>query len=474
MGKKSAADIIETGVTDNQDKGNQLWKDTGAGKGESKEQFNESLDTAGNLYWDDANDGGGYRPGTAEKIADEEGIEEALTTDDEFDEEFLTPEEEEGMRPKTETYDDYFDPQALLDVEDKHESDRTDIDTSMGTQYSDAIGNDLYASEGYFNDMDEAVDSTQERIDEYGDPTRLRADEGALDEIRMDDEEQARMVSGAAKTVGNKMRAAGQQVSRAGRAAGLSAAGQGAQSMRYERSTNADAADAALQARIGSGAARASRAGYAENIRMTGEDAAGNLATKQAFGLGKLRADVAQSAEDTRMGGVQDVSDRRIGMTEFQHGARTDTAKDVREGKSDTIKFNTETGTEIVRNIALDDAEANTTIAKHRTETQTGTREAKHKEKSWATEETSDRAITTGDQEEKDEDEGKEFFAGLPELHSNRELKQGDQMIDTFGVQTGNTSDLAGQKTAQERTPTKLDKAAGFVIDLAGATNPKP
>lgn len=469
---RKAEDMIDQTYTGSWDEGTQLEKDTGATSAQAGSEYAHDREKAAGFFDEDVAGGGGYTKGQEEGIIREGELYGSLTPQDAYERQFLTPEEKGEMRPDVERYEEYFKPEEMMTTQQEHQDQRIAADTTMGEQYSEAIGSDLYASEGYFGAMDEAVGGAEERIDKFGDPTRLRADEAALDEIRMDDAEQERMVAGASKTVGNLMRAKGQQVSRAGRAAGLSAAGMGAQGMRYARDTAAEAADAALQAKIGSGAARATRAGYAESLRQGGEESAGLLGTKQAFEMGRLKRDVAQSAEETRLGATQDVSDRRIGQTEYQHGARTKTAKDIMEGKSDQQQFNAELGTEIVQAQERDKAEAASAIALERTGTEKDQSTQKFEEKSYVGEQASARSETVAKEELEDTRTAKKWFGEQPEKSSSRQLESKGQEIDVYGTKGQIGVGAARAKTEKDKAPRTWERVVGAGTDFLDAVIP--
>jgi hypothetical protein len=143
------------------------------------------------------------------------------------------------------------------------------------------------------------------------DPSLLRADKAALDTIRMSPEEYQQTLTGAGNVVGESYRAAADDSARRARAAGASALGVGAMRDRLERGSAVDRADAMLRAKIAAGAARAGRAGTAEEFRLRGEEGTSDR-------LGRA----AMEAGDFEFGNRYRLEDQRLAAEKAKQGAR--------------------------------------------------------------------------------------------------------------------------------------------------------
>jgi hypothetical protein len=256
--------------------------------------------------------GGGYSPEEAAAIqGDYGGI---ATTPEEYQSNLRTQQEQNDFVGDPWSRAAYFDKDAM-EAQTAGDSDR--VRGAMGGYRSDVQG----ALDPYGKNLrgaigDEAAQSIDPEYTAYQkgvigrtgsdrraavDPALLRADAGALDTIRMSPEEYQQTLTAGGNVIGEGYRAATDDVTRRARAAGVNPLGMGAMRDRMERSSAADRGDAMLKAKVAAGAARAGRAGTAEEMRLHGEESASDRMARAAMEAGDFEFKGRFGMEDQRL-----------------------------------------------------------------------------------------------------------------------------------------------------------------------------
>jgi hypothetical protein len=319
---------------------------------------------------------GGYNPQEAADIrGDYSGI---PTTPEEFQSNYRTQQEQNDAVGNPWERAAYFNPEGM---EAAGQSDSDRVRGSMGSYRSDMQG----AMDPYAASMEAAIaDQQGQSIDprykamqdatiaQTGsdrraavDPSLLRADKAALDTIRMSPEEYQQTLDAAGNTVGESYRAAADDVARRTRAAGASALGMGAARERLERASAVDRGDAMLNAKVAAGAARAGRAGTAEDFRLRGEEGtsdrmgraameAGDFEFKGRFGMEDQRLAAERAKQGTKLQVASELGKARLASASELGRAGIGVEEGAAQRGQQQRQYNATTGTEMATGIERD------------------------------------------------------------------------------------------------------------------------
>jgi len=325
---------------------------------------------------------GGYNPQEAGDIRGEYGG--LQTTPEEFQSNQFTGQEQQDIRGNPWARAAYYDPES--DMARTYESSGrvrgavdqygNDIDR-YGNELTQSIDENGLSIDPRYKEMQDAtIMQTGGDIRKSVDPALLRADQQALEDIRMDPEEQQRMITGAGITAGLGYSQATDDAMRRGRAAGMNPMGLAAVRGRNENQSAVAKGNAMTLARIAAGDALARRAGQAEDYRMRGEESAADRMGRAARHAGELGYGSRSGLEDQRLGAARDLSGRKLQAATTKLGAAGDlgrTRVGAEEGSAgreqQSRQYNTSMGTDIATGIERDEQARAAGLAENRQKT---------------------------------------------------------------------------------------------------------
>ncbi len=411
---------------------------------------------------------GGYDATEIDDIVREGELRGIKTTDQELEDNYLTPDEEAAIMGDPDSRSEYFNPE--FDIQRNYDKERqTDaIKNKMSSNLYGAIDEGLSPQAGYYDQMDEAVSGTEDWLEGKADSGALRASEGTLDDIRMSPEEEAQMVAASGKTAGNAYRAQLQQVDRASRAAGSSPDGVAARRMRYTRQSAVDAADASTNAAIAASNARSGRAGQAEYIRQSGEGAATDLATRQGFGIGDMQLNKTQAAEELRLNSAQDVSNRLMDTAQLVGQTGIKDKMDHLESQKQQRQFSTTTGTGINTGIDRDNSANAGVVAGNRQSINLDNQGTKYDQGLTQNQTLSNRRKGVADVGLDADREGRAYVADQQAGATNRGQVSRAGRGRTFSTATAGRGAGTANAAVYDRTPGRGERVAVAGLEAAG------
>lgn len=404
---------------------------------------------------------GGYSQEEADRIYREGDVAGAMARPEDLDANFMTPEEYAQSQGRPWDRAAYFDPES--DTARTYESSgrqRVAVD-QFGREMTGAIGNDLGVDTAYTDQAGGVISGTVSRMRGAVDPTRLRADQAALERMRMSPEEQQRLVTQAGTSAGVRYRAATDDALRRGRAAGMNPQGLAAVRSQNERNAGVDAADAMTMARIRASDAAAQRAGMAENYRMRGEESAADRVGDMESRAGQFEFGARSSMEDRRMGAARDVSNRRMGAAESVGRARIGTEADTANQEAAGRRFNTQMGTDIATGIERDTVARATDTARNRQQVNQGNVATRYSQRMGGADMLSGQAQTVANQRLRGAEEGRDYLRG--QMAGARADEQADynRQVGIYGTQGGLQNQAANTAVAYDQRPRWWERAVG-------------
>jgi hypothetical protein len=380
-----------------QQRGNELTQDQRDRAGYSGTRRQYYSDEADRAYDPLLYGQGGYTQAEQAAIMREGELKGAMTTPEQEAQNYLTPDEATAMRG---------DPNA-------------------------AVGGLETGLQGAVGGMQEAVGTTEARVGAAVDPSRLRADNAALDQIRMSPEEEQRIVTSAGTSAGLARQAQIDTLQRQSRAAGMNVLGVAAAGDRYQRSADAEAVDAQTRARIGARDSRAGAAATAENIRQSGEGAAANAGLAAETYMGGLRLKPAEAAYNAA---------ETTGQARIQ-------AEQAGAGREATIATNRQGVSE-------------------------GNQAQRYQQGYQTNTALSGRAAGVGDARMKEGAEARGYYTGQEGQWNSNQQAEYDRQGQTYGQQMGGMSNTTGQLAAWEQRKKPWEKVVGAATGALKAAAP--
>ena len=315
------------------------------------------------------------------------------------------------------------------------------------------------------------------------DPSLLRADKAALDTIRMSPEEYQQTLDVAGNTVGEGYRAAADDVTRRARASGASALGIGAMRDRLERGSAVDRGDAMLKAKVAAGAARAGRAGTAEEFRLRGEESASDRAARAAMEAGDFEFKGRYSLEDQRLAAEKAKQGARLQVeSELGRaglGAASELGKaglGVEEGAAQRAQqqrqYGTTLGTEMATGIERDTQArkmSNTTDRQAQTRANQQQRFGQGMDVQQAKRQG---AQTVADAQRADKAEGRAYVNNAAQQAAAEKGQELDRQMNAWQIQGGQQANTTKTQAAQDAQPKWWEKTIGMATGAVGAAVP--
>lgn len=348
-------------------RGDQLYQES-RDRGSNESQVKENYRAYGDEVYDPLIGGrGGYNPDEARGINNAVDLDSYMTTGEEYGQNFLTPDESAGVSGNPWDRAAYFNPEASDAQQVDSEGRQRGAVDEMQSGLNATVGDDLNLSDEYSTGVDSTLAGTAAGVRGAYDPNAIRADKGALDKIRMSDQEKQDIVTGAGISSGVGYRAATDEAERGARAAGIDPLGAASIRSRNERRAAASGADAMTQARIAAGNAGAARETTAEGLRGSGERAAADIGTRTELALGDQALDATTTREGLRLGTARDVSGRRADNVRTVGAAKQGGEQTINAQRRQVGQYNQSLGTEIATGIERDSSARAGDLAARRT-----------------------------------------------------------------------------------------------------------
>ncbi len=449
-------------------RGDELYQRAKDREGTGQQQSNFYGGYADEVYDPLIGGRGGFNERETDGIVRERELQSGMTTDQQFQDMELTPDEQNAIRGNPWSRGAYFNPDAMLEIQrDSAQRQRGAVD-QLGNDLTGAIGNDLDVREGYGDEIDATLSGTEGRVRGAVDPTRLRASEEALNRIRMTPEEEQRIVTGAGISAGTGYRAAMADTERRSRAAGIDPVGAAAVRGRYMRQSAADAGDAMTQARIAASGARAGREATAEGIRMGGEGTAAGMMSSNELALGRDRVGANERGETLRLGAARDQSNRRMDVANTTGQARITGEQQINAQGRQQQQFNATTGTEMATGIERDESERSRYIAGNRQDVRQNAANTRFQQTAGVNSELSRRNETVANARRGDAQEGRGYLRQRQDQANSNVNAEAGRQVQAYGVQTQAAQNTTQAQQTQQNQPRWWEKVAGMAI--GGAT----
>jgi len=433
---------------------------------------------------------GGYSPEEAAAIQGDYGG--LATTPEEYQSNLRTQQEQNDAVGDPWSRAVYFDKDAM-EAQTASDSDR--VRGSMGGYRSDVTG----AMGDYRTSMTGAIgDETGQSIDpaytaqqqatigQTGadrraavDPRLLRADAGALDTIRMSPEEYQQTLDVAGNTVGEGYRAAADDSARRARAAGASALGIGAMRDRLERGSAVDRGDAMLRAKVAAGAARAGRAGTAEEFRLRGEESASDRAARAAmeaggfefqnrFGMEDQRLAAEKAKQGTRLQVASELGKAGLGAASELGRAGIGVEEGAAQRGQQQRQYGTSLGTEMATGIERDTQSRKLGNTMDRQAQTRANQEQRYGQGMGIQQAKTRGAQTVADRRAADAQEGRQWMNAAQQQAAQEESGEYDRQMNAWQQQAGQQQGTTAQQAAKESQPKLWEKLGSLAIGGIG------
>lgn len=434
---------------------------------------------------------GGYSPEEARQIANSGDLTQYLQTSEQAQSKFLTPEEQQAIKGKT-NYGSNFRPDQMHQdqdvsagkqrqaVNDLQSGIREAIDPnalSQSNKFQQDSENQLNANQGK---QDATLNAVAENVRGGIDANAVTPSSAFLADYELTPEEQQDMVTGAGISAGAGYRASEGAVDRAARAAGASPMGVAAYRARSERDAAAAGGDAMTQARIAASNAAASRQLTGEQLRegagqfltntrtgtemRLGEDALGTQADygRQALGQRNLVEGQRLNAEQSKAG---------LQLTGATTGGQAQVSNEANINSQDRQvgQFNATTGADIAA--AEDAANSNRAakIATNRQGTEADNQAIRYGQGYTQTQLGSGQAKQVADTRLNDKHIAIGAVAGEQAQQNANQQNEAGRQVQTYGTMAGAGNTATGQVIGASQTPSTFDKIVGGISGLAGA-----
>ncbi len=442
---------------------------------------------------------GGYTPQEQQQIMQSQQYQSGMTTPQGYAALNPTASETAGMTGNVGSYSNYFDP-ANMDAVDRSSADfqRAQLNQAGGAQ-NEAIAGQANANNVYNQDLKGAIDPSKLSYDPSGvnsalgagdtriagsyDPNNLTQSQDFVNRYRMTNGQVNDMTTAAGTTEGNLTRARQDQVAQAAAASGTNSPMALAAAMnRMQTTSDAQAGDAMLNARIAARNQQAQREQTIESGRLgaqqglasmnegqnlaiagrdlnTAQSNAGNTLAAQQ-GLAGMNVDAATRANAA----TNNLTGQRLNAAQYQGQLGTGVEAGIGNRAQNTQQFITNTGTGI--------AQAQDQTAAQRAAQLYGTRQGNlqyqqqntYNQNTGLTDRASANATKVGDMRINQQNAGLGYMAGqqgMANQNVNNSLNRGTQLYGTQGQlqnqatsgnsnwEIGNQGNTALQKTFQ-------------------------
>lgn len=473
-----------------QQKGDQLSQDQGNELGGNEALRNDYRSTLDRIYQPQAEGQGGYSPEEIAAIQRAGGV--VPTSQSQLDSNFLTPDEEAGIRGDTGSYTKYFDPNQLNQQQDASAGLQRNAVNNLKTGLTGDINEDALSQSGkYQQDSANQLDQNQ---GQFGtvlgadasnvrgaiDPNAVTASQGFLDDYNMTPEEQQNIITSAGISAGAKDAAAVDAEERSARAAGSSPEGVAAYRARMARAQAADAGDAMTKARVDASNAAAARklsgeqlreqgGQYLTNTKVGSEQHLGDLALSGTQQLGQQALDQRAKDEAARVADEQFTTGAKLNATAT--GGEADIANEANinnQGRQQG-QYNATTGTGIAE--AQDAATSGRagTIAGNRQTTNVNNQNTQFNQGQAVDNTQSARAKEIADTRLGQQTQGLNYYQGQNEQANQNVQNDQNRQIQTYGTQTSGTNQAGGLGLQASQQPGLLGKIVGGVTGLFNA-----
>lgn len=451
-------------------RGDELYqqaKDRAANEGQVRENYR----AYGDEVYDPMIGGrGGYSPEEREAIMREGDFGNFMTNEEGYQNNFLNDNERSQIAGQPWNRAAYFNPDAM-DARQNESADkqRGAVDDMGRGLYESVDGQKLGLSDGYSRGVDSTLSGAESRVRGAYDPAALRANEGALNRIRMTPQEEQDIITKAGISAGTKYAAATGEMDRKARAAGLDPVAAAAMRGRYLRNANADAADAMTGARVQASNARAGRETTAENLRMGGERTAADIGTGTEMALANQRLNANTTREGMRLDTERDISGRRADVAKTIGQTRLGAEQGINAQQRQQAQFNAGMGTDIATGIERDENERARYIASNRQQTSRANQQQRFQQGAGRNEALSGRATQIANQRRADAQEGRGWIrdqAGVANQNAQNEYNRQGQTYATQGQLAQGTTAMQQKQDAQ---PKWWEKLIGAGAQAAGA-----
>ncbi len=459
------------------------------GKGEQQRQrYQDYLDQ---LYGPMAQGQGGYSPEEIQQIMAQGGMPQSLT-DEQAQGNYLTPEEQAGIRGDTGSYTRNFNPdqmsqdqtisagkqrQAVNDLQQGVKSAVGQADLSQSDKFKQDSENQLGQNQGQFGTVLGAVGSN---VRGAIDPNAVQASDSFLKDYNMTPEEQQQIITGAGISAGAKDAAAVDALERSARAAGSDPQGVAAYRARMARAQASDAGDAMTQARIKASEAAAGRKLTGEQLREQGGQYLTNVKTGTELAMGDQALAGTQQLGQQALGQRNTVEQQRLAAEQEKAGLNLNAAEAAgqagvaneaninAEGRQQQ-QFNTTTGTGIAESQDKANSDRAAGIATNRQATGVNNQATAFGQTKAINDTTSGRATGVANTRLGQQAQGLNYYQGQNEQANTNTNNAQNRELGIYGTQAGGTNQ-AGQLGVQAAAqPGTLSKVVGAITGLVGA-----
>lgn len=455
---------------------------------------NRTGDYLDNLYAGDSEGRGGYSDAEQQDIMGREGLDRLQQTGGERQANYLTPDEEAGMRGDTASQERFFNPgqmdqdlrvsQGRQDqaVDDLDQNLRKSVDAGALKQSETYRGNSRNILDRNQAGFDAAHGAVSKNVRDTIDPNAVTTSDAFLDDYNMSPEEQQDIVTGAGISAGTGYRAATGELQRRAAAAGAGPMGVAAYRARMEREGAGAAGDAMTQARIKASEAAAGRKLTGEELRTKGGQYLTDVKSGTEMRLGEDALAGQKALGDQALGQENTMETNRQGAEQFLTGANTDVAKTsglarVQNTQNTTGtgvqqgQFNATTGTGIATQQDKDAASRAGTIATNRQGTEQYNQGQRYTRGMDQNNATSTRAGVVGNTRLAAQDKGRTYYAGQNDQANANEEAARNRQQQTFSTTTSGGNQATNSLVTADQKPGLLEKIAGTAIGAAGAAS---
>lgn len=409
---------------------------------------------------------GGVRGSELDRILQREELNALQMTPEEIEGSYLTGEEQRQILGDPNNRRKFFNPNYENQIFDETQGFRRGAVDDYGRDLRGAYDpNNLRAPSGYYGALADSRDQFASNSREALDPSGLTVSDQFLQDYKLTPEQQQDMITSAAATVGTRDKAAIGELERRARAAGTNPLGVAAFRQRTERESSANAADAALRAKVTANEVAAERMRTGEDMRLRYGQNLANMRTGVERDIADSGYRTAQAAEATRSGVERDIADRNTYAADRAGQARIGNETDLARERLGLQQSIADRGDARERDV--DDAWTNRQrdIALNRQGTQQYVAGQRYNRGLGASDRLSNRYQYGADTTRDDAREGRAYYAGQV-TQANQNAQRGmDRRLQLYGQQTGAGQDAtrtSGQLyESQQNRPRTWERIAG-------------
>lgn len=380
-------------------------------------------------------------------------------TEDEINNNYLTMDERLAIQGDPRSRHKYFDPNRENTLFDEgRETERAAVSgyqSGLDKAFNPAT---LRSDPGFSGALRGGVDQYSSSLNEALDPNALSVSDEFLSDYQLTPEEQQRIVTSAATTVGTRDKAAIAEAERRSRAAGMNPLGVAALRNRSERERSANAADAMTSANIGAESEAARRMQTGEAMRLGARQ---NLAGMQMDAAGNVmdagyRA--TTTGENARVAGERDIADRRTYAADRGGQALMGSEADLAKRRLALQQDQTRVGNEAERDVENVENQRNVALATNRLENERYVQGQRYNRGVGTSDRLSDRYRYGVDATRGDAQEGRGYYT-----------QQGNQANANYNTAVGARQNIYGTQAGAGQAATRTQ--AG--IEQEQASRPK-